>query len=482
LALHACVSADAERAIARAEPGYDPALRTQTAPRSPAAEKLGSPMPAASPSSLGMPTAPRSVPPLSLDEHVRWALEHNPALGVFGQEYAASAELPRQVSSAPNPKLSVTHYAEPIQTRVGPQNLALGLTQALPWFGTLALRGEAAQSRAAAAGERLRGVQLETVRAVRRAWSELAYLARAEVVLEKNMALLELRAQSMRARFATGSASHGQLVRTDLERDRLEDRLAALRGRGAPARARLARALGTPLPRPTTTPADYGGLLDGHAYRGEGGESAVPTRHPELRSAQAVIEAARAQESLARKKRYPDFALGLRWIATGDDDGMGGLDAGQDALMATLMLDLPLDRGRVAAGERAARARGRSAALALERTRQDLAARLAAARFDFDDAGRRMELFEKSLVPRARAALAATEPAFTNGAASFTDLLDAYRVLLDLELSLEGARRDRALARADLDALLAPAMAPAMAKTQTTVPLSHSANQTSTAR
>ncbi|MBJ02311.1 MAG: hypothetical protein CMK00_05510 [Planctomycetes bacterium] len=398
---------------------------------------------------------PTPALPRTLGDHVRWALAHNPTLGGLSANLSALAEAPRQVGVLPDPKLSVTHYLEPVQTRVGPQRSAVGLTQALPWFGTLGLRAAAAEQQTAAAAEGLHGARLETARAVRRAWCELTYLGRVAAVLEENMALLQQSAQAVRARFTTGGASHGQLIRVDLERARLGDRLRAARGRRAPARARLARALGTPLPRPDDEPRDYGGLLEELDADGALPATAFPVHHPELRAARASIAGARARLSLAEKQRYPDLAFGLRWIETGDAAGMGGSDAGADPWLATVVLDLPLDRGRIAAGERAARARQRSAALALDRTRQSLEARLASARFDFEDAGRRMVLHEEALLPRASTVLHTTESAFRTGQATFNDLLDANRVLLDLALSLEGARRDRALARADLEALLA---------------------------
>jgi outer membrane protein TolC len=419
---------------------FDPPARSIALPYRPAARTTG-------------PGGAERALPSTLAEHVRWALEHNPGLGGLAADFAARREAPRRAGALPDPKLALTHYLEPVQTRVGPQRAALGLTQALPWFGTLGLREEAAEQMAEQAGWQWRSGQLLLVRRVRRAWCELTWLGRVTGVLKEHVQLLALHGEAVRSRFTTGDATHDQLMRAGLETARLENRLREVHGRQVPARARLAQTLGTPLPRADTMPADYDDLL-GDTLPGQP-DVTISADHPELLAARANLERARAQVGLAQRRRYPDLALGLRWIETGDENGLGGNDAGTDPWMATLTLDLPLDRGRIAAGERAARSLQRSATLNLEQTRQSLDARLAATLFDHGDAGRRVTLHREALVPRARAVLEATEASFRTGGARFIDLLDAQRVLLDLELSLETARRDRVLARADLDALLA---------------------------
>ena len=57
------------------------------------------------------------------------------------------------------------------------------ITQEFPWFGTLVLRGQAAEQEVRIALFELATRQLETIALVKRAYSDLSYNARAESIV-----------------------------------------------------------------------------------------------------------------------------------------------------------------------------------------------------------------------------------------------------------------------------------------------------------
>jgi outer membrane protein TolC len=83
-----------------------------------------------------------------------------------------------------------------------------------------------------------------------------------------------------------------------------------------------------------------------------------------------------------------------------------------------------------------------------------LAARVQGVLFDYRDAERKIGLYGDTLIPKARQSLRATEAAFRSASASFLDLVDAQRSLLDFELSYERALADRAQRLAELEMLV----------------------------
>ena len=71
-------------------------------------------------------------------------LERNPAVAAASaRARAAALEAPR-VGALPDPVASLTAFIASPETRTGPQLASLGVSQGLPWFGTLALRQQAA--------------------------------------------------------------------------------------------------------------------------------------------------------------------------------------------------------------------------------------------------------------------------------------------------------------------------------------------------
>ncbi len=72
---------------------------------------------------------------------------------------------------------------------------------------------------------------------------------------------------------------------------------------------------------------------------------------------------------------------------------------------------------------------------------------------EFADAGRKRSLFRDTLVPKAEQGLGAARTAFAAGKASFTDLIDAERTLLELRLMAARASTDQQIRLAELERL-----------------------------
>ena len=83
-----------------------------------------------------------------------------------------------QVGSLPDPMAGLTAFLLTPETRTGPQNAMVSLSQRFPWFGKLDLRSQRALAAAAAAGASAEAKALELVTETRRLAYELAFLDR----------------------------------------------------------------------------------------------------------------------------------------------------------------------------------------------------------------------------------------------------------------------------------------------------------------
>ena len=69
------------------------------------------------------------------------------------------------------------------------------------------------------------------------------------------------------------------------------------------------------------------------------------------------------------------------------------------------------------------------------------------------DAQRKIELYKDALIPKATESLNVTESGFRAGAGTFSDIIDAQRILLEFKLSHERALTDKELAIAKIEML-----------------------------
>lgn len=382
---------------------------------------------------------------------VEYALEHNPSINAAIEMHLGSlAKVPQQ-TALPDPKLSYRYFFQEVETRVGPQEHAIGLSQALPWFGKLRLQGKAATESARAAAERVASVRNAVIAEVASSWYELYYLGQSIEIMRGNRDLVLHLERVARVRYGAGAAMHADVIRAQVELGNIENRLGSLEDRRAPLFARLNAALN----RPTTEALALPKTLDFRALSMSDDAllELVAVNNPELRAVEFEIAAARARRERAKKNYLPDFTLGVDYIATGEARMPGANDSGDDALSASVGITLPLWRSKYDAGVREAEANIRGQQYQRDRQLNAFHAESVTALFKLRDAERQLDLYQNTLLPKANESLAATQRSYSTGSSSFADLIDSQRVLLNFELSHARSLTDHNQARAVLEKL-----------------------------
>jgi outer membrane protein TolC len=242
------------------------------------------------------------------------------------------------------------------------------------------------------------------------------------------------------------------VVKTQVELGKLEDRLRTLEDLRAPVTAGLVSAMnmpvGTELPWPPDIPVMVISLTDEELLE------QLPAENPRLKRLNHLEAKEKARSELARKDFFPDFTLGLETIATG-----GALDpmtpgSGEDPIIASISINIPLWQGRRRAAVNEARSKHLSAKKTTAGVRQQLLTDLQLALYRYRDAQRKIDLFRDTLIPKADQALGVTLEAFQAGDRSSLDLLDAEKTLLEFELAYARALADQAQSFSELEMLL----------------------------
>ncbi len=158
------------------------------------------------------------------------------------------------------------------------------------------------------------------------------------------------------------------------------------------------------------------------------------------------------QLQLAKRERLPDITIGFTYIDTGSA-AMPVADSGQDAMIASIGLSLPIWGGKNRARIQSAAHQKSAAQMMLTDRTQALEAEIQQQLFDLRDAERKIDLYKKSLIPKAEQTLDVNRQSYTSGQIEFINLIDTERMLLEFELAYERALADHLIARAELSRL-----------------------------
>jgi len=380
------------------------------------------------------------------------AAVNSPAVRAAHEDWIAERARADASGKLPDPRLTYGRFLQPVETRIGPQEHQLALQQTVPWFGSLGRERAAVTSAADAARARLHATWLEVELELTRTLHELHRLDGTLAIERDAFELLQQFEDVAQTRLRVNRSTTADLLRLQVELGRAEDRLRRLEDQRAPVVARL-NAL---LDRPRGTDVDITPPL--RTWPALAPRDSLDLRlqrnHPSLRALQFEIERQQRRTEIARDRGRPDLTVGLVHTFV-DERDVSDLDGnGDDATLATVSINLPLWRGKIGAGVREAQRRRAAGESRVRRVRNELDAALAQALYEFDDAERRAELYEDTLVPKADESLGATLDAYATGRADFGELIDVQRTVLTFQRELLEARVDRANARARVASLV----------------------------
>jgi cobalt-zinc-cadmium efflux system outer membrane protein len=395
----------------------------------------------------------------ALAEYLVEASANHPGLKAKHAAWLAALERVPQVTSLDDPKLTYGHFV-----RSNNFTHRVALSQHFPWFGTLKGRGNVAETAAETALSRLEGERLEMYAAVKEAYFAYDHLGEQLGVTESQVALLEYMEEVVLSKYSLGLAGQNDLLRIQIEGERVRDRQRHFQLLRPSFSANLCEALGrstdTNLPwpgehgLPTAPPSEVEMLR------------LIRARNPAYLEMGHHVAGRHEETALAKLGAYPNFTAGLDYTSVRNPRTFRGFDEagsatfghgnGEDNVMLSLSVNVPLFRKRVKARIAEAEYRAHSAVHAQARTGQSLESAAHAALFSVQHAEHRYHLFQGSLLPKEQQAYENLQSAYASGDAQarFLDVLDSIQTLLEFELQLLDSTRNWHQATARLEALV----------------------------
>ena len=161
----------------------------------------------------------------NLNNYIEIAAKNNPALKAKFNDYMAAMEKVPQVGTLPDPSIAFGYFIQPVETRVGPQQLKLKLAQSFPWFGLLSAQEDVATEMAKAIYEDFENTKSNIFFEVKTVYYNYYYIEKAIDITKKNIEILEVFKRLSLVKIEAGNASIVDELRVELELNDLENKL-----------------------------------------------------------------------------------------------------------------------------------------------------------------------------------------------------------------------------------------------------------------
>lgn len=381
----------------------------------------------------------------SVEFFVQQALANHPKLQAARQRVAAAGNVMPQVSALPDPQFSNTFWPlhdQALQTAAGRMGNQMSLSQQIPYPEKLSAKARIASREVQMAQAEADAIAREITESVRLAYYEVWFNARAIEILEETKLLVDDLTEVAEARYRAGG-SQQDVLRAQLENDRLDDQLVGLRKQKAVAQADLAALL----QQPVTLVPEAGDVLD-VGTRPTDIQSLIALAeqcNPTLRGLAWEISRDRERQQLACLQQYPDLSVGVHWGLVSDDhDVISPVANGHDNLSFTVGTSLPIWRDKINAGIREAGHRAASTTRRLDASRDEIHGQLRRLMAQADALIEQRDIYQERIVPRTEDTLKLAIADYRGERTDFYSLIETYRELLMFETQL--ARIEASLA------------------------------------
>ena len=343
-----------------------------------------------------------------------------------------------QARSLPDLELNYRYFAQTPETRVGPQEHMLELSQGIPWAGKRALQAERAEQLASGAAWEAQDVERQLVSELKSAYFEAAYLQEALIVNTEERELLRRFESIALKRYSTGQGIQQSVVKVQTDISRLHDRETELREHLDTMLRRISELIGQPETPLTLGPIDL--PLPDVPHDRDALEGIAASANPRARAVERRVEADRIWAKRRNLESRPDFRIGLGYTLVEQREDFAGMlnppdDNGKDVLALAVGINIPIYRKGIRAGIAQARESQQANEELLEAVRNGLRLDVQEALLRLDSLGERGRLFRDVIILQAEESLASAEAAYTTDRLGFLDLLDAERVLFQSRLA-----------------------------------------------
>jgi len=393
----------------------------------------------------GLEIAPNDTLGLQLDDVLRRTAKRNPSIAAARAAWQEAQARASQAGALENPTIDLMAAPRSFGSSAVDPAYRVTITQPFPIFGQRGLRGGVATSESRALQYDLHAVQLDLLRDARITYFDYWRIARAIDLTQELLPLMGEFRRATLAKYSAGIVGQQDPLQADAEIAMLDHQLVMLQRERDITVARLNVLMHDPPGHDLPAPPRDLAIPDTSFVHADLAPRARALR-PELRAADAMVEASKANLSLKERDRWPTTSFGFAY------DRFWSQPELQPSVGITL--SLPINFGRLSDERAEARAR-----LAGNEARRDIVAdsvalqvEVAAARLH--EQAHDLSIARDRLVPLAERTVRAARTGYESNRSDFTTLISSVRDLFRAHLEADASFALLLQARADLDRAL----------------------------
>lgn len=378
-----------------------------------------------------------------LDTYLQTAAENNPGLKAKFSEYMAALEKVPQVGALPDPTIAFGYFIQPVETRVGPQQGRISVSQMFPWFGTLNAKENVATQMAKAKYEMFEEAKSKLFYDVKSSWYNLYFTKKAIGITLENINILNTFRRLALIKVESGLALSVDVLRVEMEIADLENQLAFLKDNYYSMQVGFNNLLKVERERIVVVPD----TLKNAEFKltHEAALDSIRKDNHQVMQMEFREAAYQKQEIAARKMGNPKFMIGIDYMVVGKSSNpmADPSESGRDAVIFPMVgITVPLYRQKYTAMVKEAVLLQESAENEKLNKINVLESTFEKANRDYQDAGRRLPLYHEQS-DRAVKSLNILQTAYETDGKNFEEILRMERQLLKYKLELEKARADK---------------------------------------
>ncbi|MDM8515150.1 TolC family protein [Desulfobacterales bacterium HSG16] len=376
-----------------------------------------------------------------LSDLLEYAFLKNPSIQAAKHKWKAVVETYRTSASYPDPMIMATYFPQPIETRLGPQDWNMTISQVIPFPGKLSKKREQVETRAMIARSILDKTVRNVLVSVQESFYEISYIRKARQIAEKNMALLDLLRKTGETAYADDRAALIDVIKAQSQTAQLRYDLLLLEELEATENAKINSLLNRD---PDAVIGKIESVMPSPlAYSLKELYSVAAENREEIKIARLRSEEKKIGVELAGYNNLPNFKVGMFYASIGEPEAdMQPDDAGQDAIGIQFSMNLPLwfskNKSRV---KKAGAELEMAESVTLSKVNETMSG-IRNLYFRYQNAQRLQALYEDELLPQAIRSTELAETWFREGEGSFSDFIESRALLYNFELSAARARSD----------------------------------------
>jgi outer membrane protein TolC len=360
---------------------------------------------------------------------------------------AAKANI-RVAGALPDPMIEGTFFVDPIETRNGPIETQIMVSQKIPMWGKLKRQRETAVLLSENALFNLQDVKIRTSFLFRKYWANYIRLRNSIQILDQYRSELESFRGIALSQYSTGLGNtQHPILKLQIEQSLIDSRINSME---------------TIL---ENTINDLRTLFSGYfkeemisndwdisimSKSEEYWLDLAVTSNPSFLIAKNIVEIASIQKEIIVRKNYPDIVAGLTYSIIDETELPGAPATGKDAFGVKLGLNLPLWFKRNKARVQASTLNIKTKEALLEDAWNQIEEEINSVQKEYYESEDTYIIYRDNLVQESEQMLASAFSAYETGNISFLDLLDSERMVVKVRLEYETANANNRIASAKL--------------------------------